>query len=213
MPRSPRSQPRGHVSRPWPREGRGEPGSCACSRERLPWRRHGHRRSSGARGRGRGSEMFPERVGRHLRMPFSTGRCHDHSTFPSSLLIPYRGHAGPYALPRASVGRKDAAGPARLRPRRRASAGASERAPADTERHRAHFQRSVPRREPHSPRRAAGAARLSKVSSPRLPPAWAMLGAPPPSISAEKNRGRSSRGGPGPQAAGRGQRWARDPVA
>lgn len=63
MPRSPRSQPRGHVSRPWPREGRGEPGSCACSRERLPWRRHGHRRSSGARGRGRGSEMFPEREG------------------------------------------------------------------------------------------------------------------------------------------------------
>lgn len=59
MPRSPRSQPRGHVSRPWPREGRGEPGSCACSRERLPWRRHGHRRSSRARGRGRGSEMFP----------------------------------------------------------------------------------------------------------------------------------------------------------
>lgn len=59
MPRSPRSQPRGHVC-PWPREGRGEPGSCACSRERLPWRRHGHRRSSGARGRGRGSEMFPE---------------------------------------------------------------------------------------------------------------------------------------------------------
>lgn len=59
MPRSPRSQPRGHVSRPWPREGRGEPGSCACSRERLPWRRHGHRRSSGARGRGWGSEMFP----------------------------------------------------------------------------------------------------------------------------------------------------------
>lgn len=44
-------------------------------------------------------------------MPFSTGRCHDHSTFPSSLLIPYRGHAGPYALSRASVGRKDAAGP------------------------------------------------------------------------------------------------------
>lgn len=36
-------------------------------------------------------------------MPFSTGRCHDHSTFPSSLLIPYRGHAGPYALSRASV--------------------------------------------------------------------------------------------------------------
>lgn len=62
-------------------------------------------------------------------MPFSTGRCHDHSTFPSSLLIPYRGHAGPYALPRASVGRKDAAGPARLRPRRRASAGASDASP------------------------------------------------------------------------------------
>lgn len=213
MPRSPRSQPRGHVSRPWPREGRGEPGSCACSRERLPWRRHGHRRSSGARGRGRGSEMFPEGGGRRLRMPFSTGRCHDHSTFPSSLLIPYRGRAGPYALSRASVGRKDAAGPARLRPRRRASAGASERVPADTERRCTHFQRSIPRREPHSPRRAAGAARLSKVSSPRLPPAWAMLGAPPPSISAEKSRGRSSRGGPGPQAAGRGQRWAGDPEA
>lgn len=170
---------------------------------------HGHEGEDGA------VRCFQRERGgaRHLRMPFSTGRCHDRSTFPSSFLIPYRGHAGPYALPRASVGRKDAAGPARLRPRRRASAGASERAPADTERHRAHFQRSVPRRESHSPRRAAGAARLSKVSSPRLPPAWAMLGAPPPSISAEKNRGRSSRGGPGPQAAGRGQRWAGDPVA
>lgn len=63
MPRSLRSQPRGHVSGPWPCEGRGEPGSCACSRERRPWRRHGHRTSSGARGRGRGSEMFPERGG------------------------------------------------------------------------------------------------------------------------------------------------------
>lgn len=153
-------------------------------------------------------------------MPFSTGRCHDHSTFPSSLLIPCRGHAGPYALSRASVGRKDAAGPARLRPRRRASAGASERAPADTERRRTHFQRSVPRREPHSPRRAAGAARLSKVSPPRLPPAWAMLGAPPPSISAEKNPGGAAgealvprqqggaRGGPATRwpEQGRGQR-------
>lgn len=121
---------------------------------------HGHEGEDGA------VRCFQRGGGRHLRMPFSTGRCHNHSTFPSSLLIPYRGHAGPYALSRASVGRKDAAGPARLRPRRRASAGASERVPADTERHRAHFQRSVPRREPHSPRRAAGAARLSKVSSP-----------------------------------------------
>lgn len=212
MPRSPRSQPRGHVSRPWPREGRGEPGSCACSRERLPWRRHGHRRSSRARGRGRGSEMFPEGGG-------ATSVCLLVQTLSRSFYFPII-VTHPLSRPRWALralagecGQEGRSGSGAAPPAASGFGGGLGRVPADTERHRTHFQRSVPWGEPHSPRRAAGAARLSKVSSPRLPPAWAMLGVPPPSISAEKSRGRSSRGGPGPQAAGRGQRWAGDPVA